>query len=118
VEFFEKKIRPVLIEHCYRCHSAAAEKAKKLKGGLLLDSRNGVSKGGQGGPVVIPGKPGESRLLKALRYEGDLKMPPQGKLPNAVAVDFAKELSFKSASTKSVSMSCACPNSVAYPIEP
>src|SRR4051812_18307025 len=68
-EFFEAKIRPVLVEHCYRCHSAEARQAGKLKAGLLLDSRDGVRAGGAGGPVLVPGKPGESQLLKALRHE-------------------------------------------------
>jgi hypothetical protein len=88
VEFFEKKIRPVLVEHCYRCHSV---QAKKVKGELLLDTRQGVRKGGESGPVVVPGKPEQSLLLKALRYQqDDLKMPPAGRLPDAVIADFTK----------------------------
>jgi hypothetical protein len=88
VAFFETKIRPVLVEHCYQCHSAAA---KKPKGGLLLDSRTGVRKGGESGPAIVPGKPGESLLLKALRYtDEELKMPPKGKLPAAVVADFER----------------------------
>src|SRR5436305_835825 len=62
VEFFEKRVRPVLVEHCYFCHSA---KAKSPRGGLLLDSRDGLIKGGDTGPAVVPGKPEESLLLKA-----------------------------------------------------
>jgi hypothetical protein len=85
IEFFEKKIRPVLVEHCYKCHSTSA---KKVRGGLLLDSRDGLRKGGDSGPAVIPGDPAASRLLKALRYE-DLQMPPAGKLPEQVIADFA-----------------------------
>jgi hypothetical protein len=84
VEFFEKKIRPVLVEQCYKCHSATA---KKVKGGLLLDTRDGVRKGGDSGPVVVPGKPADSLLLKALRYE-DTQMPPDGRLPERVVADF------------------------------
>jgi hypothetical protein len=87
VEFFEKKIRPVLAEHCYKCHSAQAD---KLKGGLLLDSRAGIREGGESGPAVVPGKVQESLLLKALRYQDDLKMPPKGKLPGAVVADFVR----------------------------
>lgn len=84
-EFFEKKVRPVLVTHCYSCHSA---EAKKKRGGLLLDSRDGLRKGGDSGPVLRPGKPGESLLLKALHYKDDaLKMPPKGKLPEAVIAD-------------------------------
>ena len=66
VAFFENKIRPVLVTHCYECHS---DKAAKLKGGLLLDSREGLLKGGDTGPSVIPGKPNESLLSKSLRQE-------------------------------------------------
>ncbi len=88
VEFFEAKIRPVLAEHCYACHSADARKNQKLKGGLLLDTRDGLLRGGDSGPAVVPGKPGEGTLLKALGNDGDVKMPPKGKLPDAVVKDF------------------------------
>jgi hypothetical protein len=88
VEFFEKKIRPVLVEHCYKCHSAEAARAGKLKAGLALDTRDALLKGGDSGPTIVPGKPGEGAMLKALRYTDDLKMPPKGKLPDAVATDF------------------------------
>jgi hypothetical protein len=84
IEFFEKKIRPVLVDQCYSCHSAGA---KKLRGGLLLDSAAGVRKGGDTGPALVPGKPAESLMLKALRYE-EMKMPPAGKLPARVVADF------------------------------
>src|SRR4051794_14612656 len=84
-EFFEKKVRPVLAQHCYQCHSA---QAKKLKGGLALDSRDGTRKGGETGPAVVPGKPDDSLLVKAVRYTHEgLKMPPKGKLPDAVIAD-------------------------------
>src|SRR5262245_31597795 len=84
LDFFESKIRPVLVDRCYQCHSASAE---KLKGGLLLDSREGLSKGGDDGPIVIPGDPNRSRLIIALRYTSDdLKMPPKQPLrPEQVA---------------------------------
>src|SRR5262245_20484554 len=81
IEFFETKIRPVLVEHCYRCHSA---QAKKVKGGLLLDTRDAIRKGGDRGPAVVPGQPDKSLVLEALRHKG-LKMPPDAKLPAAVA---------------------------------
>lgn len=84
VEFFEKKIRPVLVEHCYACHS---EKSDKLQGKLLLDSREGSHRGGDTGPAVVPGKPEASLLLSALKYE-DFEMPPAGKLPPQVIADF------------------------------
>lgn len=87
-DFFETKIRPVLVERCYQCHSAEADKKGKLKGGLLADTRDGLRKGGDGGPAVVPGKPDEGTLLKALRYAGDVQMPPKGKLPDAVIADF------------------------------
>jgi hypothetical protein len=84
MESFEK-VRPILVQHCYRCHSTAA---KKQKGGLLLDSRDGLSKGGDSGPALVPGKPEESLMLKAVRQTGDVaKMPPQGKLPDAAIAD-------------------------------
>jgi cytochrome c553 len=84
--FFEQKIRPVLVQHCYRCHSA---EAKKLKGGLRLDTRAGVLRGGDSGPAIVPGKPAESLLLKALRHE-EPAMPPEEKLPDAVIADFER----------------------------
>jgi cytochrome c553 len=87
-EFFERRIRPVLVAECLGCHSDAAEAKKKLRGGLKLDTRAGVLAGGDTGPAVVPGKPAESLLLQSLRYDGDLKMPPKGKLPDAVVKDF------------------------------
>lgn len=82
--FFEQRIRPVLVMHCYKCHS---EKAKELKGKLRLDSRDGMIKGGESGAVILAGKPEKSRLIKALEYDG-LEMPPAGKLPRQVTADF------------------------------
>jgi len=87
IAFFEQKIRPVLVEYCYSCHSA---EAKKLKGNLYLDSKAGWQKGGDSGnPVVIPGKPEESLLIRSIRHlEEDLEMPPKKpKLPDAVIAD-------------------------------
>ncbi len=86
VEFFEQKIRPVLVERCYSCHAATAQ---EVKGGLRLDRRDGLLQGGDSGPAVVPGQPEESLLLAALRYDG-LEMPPQGKLPAPVIADFAR----------------------------
>ena len=86
VEFFEKKIRPVLLKHCYECHSA---KAKNVKGGLLLDTREASHKGGDNGPAVVPKDVDESSLIGALRYES-FEMPPKGKLPDSVIADFVK----------------------------
>jgi len=89
VEFFESKIRPVLVEHCLSCHSV---EAKKSKGALLLDTRAAMLKGGETGPAVVPGKPAASLLLKAMRHEADLVMPPapKAKLSPSVLVDFTK----------------------------
>src|SRR5436190_2925002 len=77
-EFFEKKIRPLLAERCYPCHSARAGKAS---GGLTLDSRDGLLRGGDSGPSLVPGDPDHSLLIKAVRREDDsLKMPKKEKL--------------------------------------
>src|SRR5947209_5460328 len=58
LEFFEKKVRPVLVEHCYSCHAGG-----KKKGSLSLESRAGLLKGGDNGPAILPGQPGKSRLV-------------------------------------------------------
>ncbi len=91
LEFFEKSIRPVLVDKCYKCHSAEAEKDK---GGLLLDTREGLRQGGDSGHAVVPGNVEESVLIQALRWhDKDLRMPPEkegGKLPDSVIVDFEK----------------------------
>ncbi|MYB54516.1 MAG: DUF1549 domain-containing protein, partial [Acidobacteriia bacterium] len=86
VEFFENKIRPVLAKNCYTCHSA---EAKTRMGGLSLDTRDGIREGGLRGHAVVPSDVEASLILDALRYEGELKMPPMGKLPDEVAQDFA-----------------------------
>ncbi len=79
IEFFEKNIRPVLAEKCYQCHSAAAE---KIKSNLLLDTREGLLKGGDGGPSVIPGDVEKSPLAIAIRYaDKEMQMPPKHQLP-------------------------------------
>jgi hypothetical protein len=76
IEFFETKVRPVLAEHCLRCHGD-----KKQQGGLRLDAKTLAFKGGDNGIVIQPGEPQKSPLVKALHYDGELKMPPKGKLP-------------------------------------
>ena len=84
-DFFEKKIRPLLVEHCYECHSADS---KKLAGNLRLDSRQGVLQGGDSGPALEPGDPNASRLILAVRYtDAALQMPPTKKLPQAAIAD-------------------------------
>lgn len=75
--FFEKEIRPLLVEHCFECHS---RKAGRLKAELLLDSRQGMLKGGDSGPAIVASNPDESLLIQAVRYDA-FEMPPKGKLP-------------------------------------
>jgi len=87
--FFETKIRPVLIEHCYECHSAAALKADNLQSELLLDTRQGIRKGGESGPAVVPNDVKSSALIAAIRHES-FEMPPKSKLPKNVIDDFVK----------------------------
>jgi hypothetical protein len=74
-EFFEKKIRPLLSENCFECHSA-----RKQRGGLRLDSRAALLNGGDSGPAIVPGQPGVSLLLKAVHYKDELRMPPKRQL--------------------------------------
>jgi mono/diheme cytochrome c family protein len=84
-QFFEAKIRPLLAEHCFSCHSA---RAKKLKADLYLDSRAGALKGGESGPAIVPGSPQTSRLIEAVNYKNvDLQMPPKDKLTDAQIAD-------------------------------
>lgn len=78
VTLFEQHIRPVLIEHCYSCHSA---EAKKLKGDLRLDTKQGLLRGGTGGSILVAGDPDQSRLIQSLRWShDDLQMPPKKQL--------------------------------------
>ena len=89
IEFFEKKVRPILAEHCYKCHSAEAKKG--LKGGLALDSREASRKGGDSGPAVVPGEPDESLLIEAIRFTDEaMKMPPEGRLPAETIADLER----------------------------
>src|ERR1700722_10623180 len=82
LDFFESKVRPLLAERCYGCHSAQ----KKQEGLLALDSRTGWEKGGASGPALQPGNPDKSLLIKAVRYAG-LEMPPNKKLdPKEIAI--------------------------------
>jgi mono/diheme cytochrome c family protein len=74
--FFETKVRPVLVDNCYKCHSKEAD---KVKGGFLIDTREAMLHGGNTGPAIVPGKPDESLLIQAIRYKDeDLQMPPKG----------------------------------------
>jgi hypothetical protein len=86
IDFFEQRIRPVLVEHCYECHSATSN---ELEGGLMLDNRAAVEKGGENGKVLVAKEPESSRLLTAMRYQDEnLQMPPGGKLSDEVLADF------------------------------
>ncbi len=87
-QFFESKIRPVLADKCYSCHS---ETSKKLKGDLKVDSLATLLKGGESGPSIVPGHPEKSRLIEAVGYGNvDLQMPPKAKLPEAQIADLAE----------------------------
>jgi hypothetical protein len=77
VKFFESEVRPLLANHCYKCHGP-----EKQSGGLRLDSRGAMLAGGDSGPALVPGSPGESLLVEAINYES-FEMPPSGKLNEA-----------------------------------
>jgi hypothetical protein len=85
LKFFESKIRPILAQNCYKCHSAD----EKIKGGLNLDSRAGIRHGGDSGPAVTPGDLGSSLLWSAINWaDEDYEMPPKKKLPASIIADF------------------------------
>ncbi|HZL34662.1 MAG TPA: DUF1549 domain-containing protein, partial [Tepidisphaeraceae bacterium] len=105
-QYFEMKIRPLLVERCFKCHST---NAAKLKGGLYADSLGGLLKGGDDGPAVIPGHPEQSRLIEAIGYQNpDLQMPPKGKLPAEQILDL----------TRWITMGVPWPKSDAGPVAP
>jgi hypothetical protein len=88
VEFFEQRIRPILVEHCYRCHSAEAERPR---GGLRLDRFDYILNGGDTGPAIIPGAAGRSLLFQAIAYQNpDLQMPPKSRLSDEVVAHFQR----------------------------
>jgi mono/diheme cytochrome c family protein len=107
LKFFEQKIRPVLVQHCYSCHSISARDAKKLQGALFLDSAEGTLAGGESGPALIKGNAAESRMIKAMKYDG-MEMPPTGKLSDEIVADFAKW----------IEMGAPDPRSGAAPVKP
>lgn len=84
VEHFEKRVRPLLVAQCFECHAGKAK-----KGGLRLDSRAAMIKGGLGGTALVPGDAKGSLLVRVMRHDGDIKMPPKGKLPDAAIADLA-----------------------------
>jgi cytochrome c553 len=83
-DHFERKVRPLLLARCVKCHGP-----DKVKGGLRIDSAAGLARGGEAGPVVLPGKPDESLLIEAVRQTGDLKMPPGARLKDQEIADLA-----------------------------
>jgi cytochrome c553 len=87
VEFFEKKVRPLLNDQCLRCHGAPGE---KVRAKLNLSDRAGLVAGGETGPALVPGAPEKSLLIEAIKFTGDLKMPPKGKLTDAQIADLTK----------------------------
>ncbi|MCH2612416.1 MAG: DUF1553 domain-containing protein [Pirellulales bacterium] len=86
VDFFESKVRPVLIQHCFACHS---QQAKSIKGSLRLDSLEGMLRGGDSGAAITPGNPATSLILSALNYD-DFKMPPKGQLQQSLRDNITK----------------------------
>ena len=115
VAFFEKRIRPLLAEHCYECHSASA---KKTKGGLRLDSRDGWVKGGDSGPAILPGKPDDSLLIKGVRHwDKEFKMPEKPLAPAQVAdlVEWVK-LGAPDPRTNAPALTTVTPSKPAYGI--
>ena len=86
LEFFEKKVRPVLVNNCYNCHSANT----KALGGLRVDDRNGLLTGGSRGAAIVPGAPEKSLLIKAVRHEGKPKMPPEKQISEQEVADLER----------------------------
>ncbi len=91
IEFFEKRVRPILVQRCFECHASTSE---KLRGGLRLDHREGALQGGDTGPAAEAGQPDKSLLVEAIRYDSQqIQMPPAGKLPDAeiaILVDWVR----------------------------
>lgn len=88
LEFFKRRIRPILVDRCYRCHS---EKAETVESNLYVDTREGLLKGGDQGPAIEPGDPDASLLITAVKYEmDDLKMPPDRRLEDQEIADLEK----------------------------
>lgn len=114
VEFFEAKIRPVLVKHCLECHSSQ----KDISGGLLLDSKSGWEKGGDSGPAIQAGQPDKSLLLKAMLYDDPhLRMPPDGKLPAPIIDDFKKWIAEGAADPRTDSPPLPSPSNKALSLE-
>lgn len=100
IEYYEKEVRPLLAERCYKCH---ALNSKRVGGGLLLDNPSDWQRGGDSGPVLVPGKPNASLLIKAVRYaDSDLQMPPKNKLTDAEIRVLEQWISIGAPATKQV----------------
>jgi len=107
--FFEAKIRPILATQCGKCHARTAE---KLRGGLKLDDREGLLRGGDSGPTIVAGQPDESLLIRAIRYRDDeLRMPPKAKLPDGVVADFEAWIQMGAPDPRTAPASAAVPRS-------
>ena len=87
VQFFETKIRPVLVKHCYECHSTESGKSR---GGLKVDTREALRRGGDSGPAIRGRSARDSLLYQSITYEGDYQMPPKGKLPDGAIADIRR----------------------------
>jgi hypothetical protein len=113
LEFFEKQVRPLLVTHCYECHSGS-----ESNGGLRLDSREAVSRGGDSGAIVVPGEPDKSRLIEAIRYQNaDLQMPPDGPLAAAEVAALEKWILMGAPDPRSDPTVVAVPQAVGMSIE-
>lgn len=115
--FFEKSIRPVLVKHCYECHSAEAAARGKLQAGLLLDTKQGMLTGGESGPAVVPGDAKKSLLVAALRYES-YEMPPSGRLPAAVIENFVQWIAMGAPDPRENTAAAPVPRRAAFQITP
>lgn len=87
LEYFERKIRPLLSQHCYSCHSA---EAKTVHGGLRLDSAAAIEDGGDSGPVLVPGNEAASLLIEVIQYDGEIQMPPKGRLADSEIAELTR----------------------------
>src|SRR5438445_911094 len=85
IEFFEKRVRPLFVNHCSECHGEG-----RSKGGLRLTSGETVRRGGDSGPAIVPGKPDESLLIEAVAHRGEIKMPPKEKLADDEIADLRR----------------------------
>ena len=113
MEFFEKSVRPLLVTHCYECHST-----DEANGGLVLDTSDGVRKGGDTGPAVAPGNPDKSLLIEAVRYKNrDLQMPPQNRLADAEIAALEKWVSLGAPDPREPAEAAAGPVPVGMSIE-